>query len=106
MILIIFCVLGALVALLIAQIRYVLIFRRIYKTKLNGFNAQKYPDNILEHSEKTMKAVELGIIKKQLIENDAPLYNSGQALQEYVTFVDTATVYKKISDLKGSRYYG
>lgn len=104
--LIIFCVLGALAALLIAQIRYVLIFHKKYKKKSNDFNAKKYPDNILEHSEKTIQAVELGIIKKQLIENDAPLYNSGQALQEYVTFVDNATVYKKLSNLKGSRYNG
>lgn len=104
--LIIFCVLGDLVALLIAQIRYVLIFHNCYKKKLIDVEIKQYPDNILEHSEKTIQAVESGIIKKQLIENDAPLYNSGQVLQEYVTFVDNATVYKKVSNLKGSRYNG
>lgn len=95
-----------LAVLLIAQVGYVFIkINRSQKNKVTPLRT-KYPADVLEHGEKSIQAVINGEIKKQLIENDAPLYNSAQALQQYSEFIKESTIYKKIFILKGSRYNG
>ncbi len=95
-----------LAVLLIAQIGYV--FIKINRSQKNRviLSRIKYPADVLRHSEKSIQAVINGEIKKQLIENDAPLYNSAKALQQYSEFIKESTIYKKIFILKGSRYNG
>jgi len=101
------CVFGGLTALLLVQIRNVIIY---YQSSAKGNSddsgREQYSSHILEHSEKAMCAVESGRIKKQLIGNSAPLYDSCSAMHQYVNFIDNSAVYKKILNLKGSRYDG
>lgn len=95
-----------LAVLLIAQVGYVFIkINRSQKNTVSSFRTE-YPADVLEHGEKSIQAVINGEIKKQLIENDASLYNSAKALHQYSEFIKESTIYKKIFILKGSRYNG
>lgn len=101
-----FCVFGGLTALLLVQIRNIIYYQSSAKGNSDNSRRKQYSGHILEHSEKTMCAVESGRIKKQLIENDAPLYDSYNAMHQYANFIDNSVAYKKILSLKGSRYDG
>ena len=52
-----------------------------------------------------MEATRSGKIKKQLLLNDSVIYNSNKALNEYIDFVDKSSVFKKIINMKESRFY-
>nr|WP_296480330.1 hypothetical protein [uncultured Acetatifactor sp.] len=104
--LIIYTIFIVLIALLIAQVGYVI--GKVKKNRKNEDDYLKsvYSTDVLEHGKKSMQAVRSGEIKKQLIENDAPLYNSARTLQQYSKFIEESTIFKKILVFKESRYNG
>lgn len=79
------------------------LFATIYKK--SDVNFSKYPENINKEGYKVMEATRSGKIKKQLLLNDSVIYNSNKALNEYVDFVDKSSVFKKIINMKESRFY-
>ncbi len=97
----------SLVILLVVQIciigYHAYLFKKNHK---HNWDKSQYSTTTIEHSEKIIQAIESGKIKKQLIENDAPIYNSNKAMSQYVKFVDNSPIYREISALKGGRYYG
>lgn len=101
------CVFGGLTALLLVQIHNLIVYyRSSAKSNSDNPKREQYSSHILEHSEKAMGAVMSGRIKKQLIENDALVYDSYNAMRQYANFIDNSVAYKKIQNLKGSRYDG
>lgn len=94
------------VALLIAQVGYVIAKVKRNREKEGNSLKSVYSADVLEHGEKSMQAVISGEIKKQLIENDAPLYNSAEAVLQYSRFIRESTIFQKILAFKGSRYNG
>ena len=100
--LIIYTIFIVLIALLIAQVGYVI--GKVKKNRKNEDDYLKsvYSTDVLEHGEKSMQAVRSG----EIIENDAPLYNSARMLQQYSKFIEESTIFKKILVFKESRYNG
>lgn len=67
---------------------------------------QTYPKEISELGEGTMRAVQHGRLKKHLLSNDAPIYNSNDTANQYIAFVDHSTIYKKVLSVKEIRFHG
>ena len=65
-----------------------------------------YSAEVSGYGEKAMCAVNDGRVKKQLLSNDAPRYNSNNVLKQYVTFVDQSSMYKKLALMKERRFHG
>lgn len=101
------CVFGGLTALLLLQIRNIIVCcRSSAKGNFDDSEGEQCSSSILEHSEKVMCAVVSGKIKKQLIENDALIYDNYNVMCQFANFIDNSVTYKKIQSLKGSRYDG
>ena len=101
------CVFGGLIALLLLQIHNLIVYYRGFaKGNSDNPKREQYSSHILEHSKKAMGAVASGRIKKQLIENDALVYDSYNAMRQYANFIDNSVAYKIIQSLKESRYDG
>lgn len=96
----------SLVMLLAAQIGIIAYHAYLFnKHRKHNWDKSQYSTTTVEHSEKAIQAVESGKIKKQLFES-VPMYNSNNAMSQYIKFVDNSSLYKKISALKEIRYYG
>lgn len=100
-------VFGFLAVLLLEQIHIIFIFlRNSSKSKSDKIEQKKYSSDALKHSGNAICAVESGEIKKQLIGNDAPIYDSYYAMRQYENFVNKALIYKRILSVEGNRYNG
>ena len=98
---------GGLTLLMIIQILNIIFFiRSSSKDDTDAIRMQKYSIPVIKHGNNAICAVEAGKIKKQLIENDAPIFDSYTAMCQYINFVDSSIAYKKIQTLKENRYYG
>lgn len=53
-----------------------------------------------------MLAVKRGTVKKQLLPNNSPKYDSKSALKCYIKFINESKVYDKIVSIKESAFYG
>ncbi len=69
-----------------------------------SWDKSQYSTTTIEHSEKVIRTVESGKIKRQLIE--IPMHSSTKAVNQYIEFVDSSPLYKEISNLTESRYFG
>ena len=73
--------------------------------KKKSINVNNYSEEVLNAGTRAMDAARNGIIKKQLLLNDSDEYNSNNALEEYVVFVEKSSVFRKIANMKESRFY-
>lgn len=73
--------------------------------KRKSIDANNYSEDVLNAGTRTMDATKNGIIKKQLLMNDSNEYNSNNALEEYVIFVEKSVVFRKIASMEESRFY-
>lgn len=101
--LIVYVIFGAVILLLLIQFIYI---RNASNDRGRKQNNKIYSKEISELGEKMMYAVKAGKVKKQLLSNDAPEYDSNNALEQYVAFVDQSTVYKKVMSIKEQRFHG
>lgn len=94
------------ISVLLAFAPLVIIFREqkgvVSKKKL----FEHYPQNVNDKGTKLMRDTKTGIVRKQLLENDAPVYSSGRSLKQYKSFLQKNSIQEKISGLSGSRYNG
>lgn len=105
--LIVYAIFGVVILLLLIQFIYIIRnASNNREKKQNNQNNKVYSKEISELGEKTMCAVKAGKVKKQLLSNDAPEYDSNNALEQYVAFVDQSTVYKKVMSIKEQKFYG
>lgn len=72
----------------------------------SNFNSSRYPDKINEIGKEAMEAVESGKVKKQLLPNDAPKYDSGKTLNQYIEFINSSELYQYLISLKEQKYNG
>lgn len=102
--LIVYAIFGVVILLLLIQFIYII--RNASNNRGKKQNNKVYSKEISELGEKTMCAVKAGKVKKQLLSNDAPEYDSNNALEQYVAFVDQSTVYKKVMSIKEQKFHG
>lgn len=102
--LIVYAIFGVVILLLLIQFIYII--RNALNNRGKKQNNKVYSKEISELGEKTMCAVKAGKVKKQLLSNDAPEYDSNNALEQYVAFVDQSTVYKKVMSIKEQKFHG
>lgn len=102
--LIVYAVFGVVILLLLIQFIYII--KNASNNRGKKQNNKVYSKEISELGEKTMCAVKAGKVKKQLLSNDAPEYDSNNALEQYVAFVDQSTVYKKVMSIKEQKFHG
>lgn len=102
---IVYIVLGIVVLLSIFQL-IIMHPGIINKIKNQKQNNKTYSKEIFELGKKTMNDVKIGKFKKHLLLNDAPIYNSNDALEHYVDFVDNSTIYQKIISVKEKKFHG
>ena len=102
--LIVYAVFGVVILLLLIQFIYII--KNASNNRGKKQNYKVYSKEISELGEKTMCAVKAGKVKKQLLSNDAPEYDSNNALEQYVAFVDQSTVYKKVMSIKEQKFHG
>lgn len=101
--LVVYAIFGVVILLLLIQLTYI---RNASNDRSKKQNNKVYPKEISELGEKTMRAVKAGKVKKQLLSNDAPEYDSNNALEQYVTFVERSTFYKKVMSIKEQKFHG
>lgn len=87
-------------------VQFIYIIRNASNDRGKKQNNKVYSKEISEIGEKTMCAVKAGKVKKQLLSNDASEYDSNNALEQYVAFVDQSTVYKKVMSIKEQKFHG
>ncbi len=68
--------------------------------------ARKYSQEIFKIGKDRMNDVISGKIKKQLITNDSPVYDSDAELQNFQKFMEDNSLHNRISQIKDTRYYG
>lgn len=73
---------------------------------MNKFFLKK--SNVTKESvgNRVMLAVRSGKVKKQLLPNNSPKYDSKNALKKYIKFINESEIYKKIVSIKESGFYG
>lgn len=101
---IIYAVLG--VILLLPLVQFIIYFKALSNKTRKEENDKAYSKEIYELGKKTMHAVEAGKVKKQLLSNDAPEYDSSNALEQYVNFVEQSTVFEKVMSIKEVKFHG
>lgn len=103
------CVVFAIVIFLIAM-QVVTLKRewnkRLYGDTDNGFCADRYSDRINELGLDAMDAIEKGIVRKQLLSNDAREHDSNLVLDQYIAFVDHSSAYQYLISAKERKYNG
>lgn len=72
----------------------------------NEFDSNRYSDRINEIGKSAMDAIEKGMVKKQLLPNDALKHNSNKVLDEYINFVNNSSVYQYLISAKERKYNG
>ena len=63
-------------------------------------------DRIVEIGNKIMDALDTGKIKKQLLHNDAPVYNSKDTAKKYLDFISDSELSDYIMNIKDGKYNG
>lgn len=97
--------LSAIVAMLVVQV--VILLKTVKSKQLSGFSANsRYSSQVNLLGQKSMEAIERGVIKKQLLLNDAPEHSSDEALDKYIDFLHNTSVYKKIIEVGEIKYHG
>lgn len=101
---IIYGILGVLLILLIAQ---VIVFYKVIKGKSpkDVIEYEKFSEEVNHLGDRMMGEVTSGTIKKQLLTNDAPTYDSRKTMEKYKEFVEGSSLYKRISNIGESRYH-
>lgn len=102
---IVYGIFGVIILLLLVQFIFIYL-RNTPNDRSKKLNNKVYSKEISELGEKTMCAVKTGKVKKQLLSNDAPEYDSNNALEQYEAFVDQSTVYKKVMSIKEQKFHG
>jgi hypothetical protein len=101
------CVYGALAILLLVQIYHAVVYcRGSARSDPDGRERGQYPGHILKRSEKAMRAVESGRIRKHLYGNSGLLCGGRDTAHRYADFADHSTVFRKIVDMRNSGYNG
>lgn len=72
----------------------------------NSFDPHLYPDNINAFGINAINFIKTGVVKKQLLSNDAPLHNSTKALNHYIDFINRSSMYQYITSIKERKYNG
>lgn len=76
------------------------------KKNINKFLLKKSDVAKESIGNRVMFAVRCGKVKKQLLPNNSPKYDSKNALKEYIKFINESEIYKKIVSIKESGFYG
>ncbi len=63
-------------------------------------------NRIIESGNRVMEALEAGKIKKHLLHNDAPIYNSEDAVKKYLDFISGSELSDYIINIEDDNYYG
>ncbi|MFR7476063.1 hypothetical protein [Frisingicoccus sp.] len=98
---IIYIILGVILLLPLAQI--VILVKANIRSKKKQSNSD-YEPSVKQLGKNVMHAVENGTIKKQLLLNDAPEYDSTNALKRYVNFIEKSSIYKQIANIEDTRF--
>lgn len=91
------------IGLAVAQL-LIIYWEQTHTTKKN-FTTQ-YPQHIVEKGTKMMRDTKKGIVKKQLLENNAPVYNSGKTLKHYRESIKKSSIQRRIFTLNEKPYNG
>lgn len=63
-------------------------------------------DRIIAIGNRTMDALDAGKIKKQLLHNDAPVYNSKDTVRKYLDFLSSSELSDYIMNIEDGKYNG
>lgn len=71
-----------------------------------NLDLNRYPDNVNEVGKRAMDDIKKGIVKKQLLSNDALKHDSNKMLTQYRRFINDSSVYKYLISAKEWKYNG
>ena len=102
---IVYGILGILLFLLVVQ--GIILIKAIKKKPAKDIiEYSKFPEEVNRLGDEMMGEVTSGKLKKQLLTNDAPTYDSHKTMEKYKEFVENSPLYKRISDIGESRFHG
>ena len=93
------------VSIVLAFAQLVIIYREQTHTTKKHFTT-KYSQHIVDIGDKMMRDTKNGIVKKQLLENNAPVYDSGDTLKHYKNSLKNSSIQQRVFSLGEKRYYG
>lgn len=70
------------------------------------FDCSRYSDTINEMGKNAMGSIKKGIVKKQLLPNDALKHDSNMVLDQYIDFINCSSMYKYLMSAKEQKYNG
>lgn len=93
------------VSIVLAFVQLVIIYREQTRTTKKHFTTE-YSRHTVDKGNKMMRDTKNGIVKKQLLENNTPVYDSGDALKHYKDSLTYSSIQQRVLFLDEKPYNG
>lgn len=93
------------VSIVLAFAQLVIIYREQTHTTEKHFRSE-YSQHVVDKGNKMMRDTKKGVVKKQLLENNAPVYDSGSTLKHYKDSLTKSSIQRRVFSLDEKPYNG